>query len=180
MRLITFTLVLATVTGCQSSEPDLSLAPDLGEAEERLRRRMHVRVLQDFGQGAPTELDPMEASEFALGVHADCQDQLALAGVEVSACNDPSSPCARLHCRAQSALCVSHTLLDIAGTVTPVRLRRPGYLVPPQSSATNAALSTEAIKYARQALLLADRALREEAFDAGGGTCDTLVVRTTA
>ena len=187
--LLLVSAVLSLAAACGDSGPRLSLLksappPEDDDAElARLRQMEMVRVL-DFLDPATGQLldEPVQRElppdKVADTIYEVCADELfgsatsrlpCFNNVPESNTNDPKNACFDAVCEASKELCAAQRLLDAAGVrAAPIRIEGqvPGeapvnMVIPPQSTATNAALARLAArKHAARAMIMSFNGLR--------------------
>lgn len=158
-----------TCTSCIESE-GWSLSKNPGRSHERLRQRQLLRVLGP--NGSETRIDILGHGEdtdgFMTNLDEYCKDQLP------SICGTVEGACAHHHCSLHAHLCVANSLVEMAGVVaSPIDLL-PAGVVPPQTTAVNAAIFERAAREARAAVTMAVAGLRQ------GGDLDAATICSLA
>jgi hypothetical protein len=175
-KILTVLLASIGALSCVYGSPDLNLKvvdPD-GELDA-LRRRMHIRYT-DEASGTVVE---EEANDFALKVAEDClvitEDATGLT-CDIGKLDNPDT-CSLAVCNMHMVLCAAHRFFEMGRTVTPVEI--PGsyggdppiatttYTVPPQSTASNAAINQVALSLSNYALRMAAAALETKLAQSG-------------
>ncbi len=139
--------LLATACVGDVADPELDVAT-LDEANERMRRRMNIRITR--GEGDTFEERELTADELVAALEGRGETLIGRACLDVGVTN----VCELLHCGSERALCVANEFLNLT-TDSPqtLELEIDGVVgswdVPPQSVAAKAALSQEALEQSR-------------------------------